>query len=209
MAHDVDGRGPAGSRWWRRAYGALLEWAASKSGIGVIGAVSFAEASFFPVPPDVLLAAAVLARREVWLRAALVCSLASIAGGAAGYLIGWGVWEAVSELFYRYVPGFTPELYQRVAALYARYDFWIVFGAGFTPIPYKVFTIAGGVARIDFPVFLLASAVSRSSRFFLVAGLLRLFGPTVKPFVDRHLGWVTLAVFLLGAAGFAALHALR
>lgn len=195
-------------RWSRRGrelYERLLEWSASRRGLWVIGAVAFAEASFFPVPPDLLLAAAVLARRRVWWRAATVCSIASLLGGAVGYGIGWGLWALVADFFYAWIPGFSPEVYERVAGLYERHNFWVVFGAGFTPIPYKVFTIAGGVAHIDFAVFLLASAISRSARFFLVAGLLRALGPAVRPFLDRHLGWVTLAVFLLGVAGFAVL----
>ncbi|UCF66516.1 MAG: DedA family protein, partial [Acidobacteriota bacterium] len=142
------------------------------------------------------------ARPAVWLRAAMVCSLASIAGGITGYLIGWGLWEVVAEFFYSWVPGFTPEVYARVSALYDRWNFWIVFGAGFTPIPYKVFTIAGGVAHINFVIFVIASAISRSARFFLVAGLLRWFGPKVRPLIDRYLGWLTLAFFVLLVAGF-------
>jgi membrane protein YqaA with SNARE-associated domain len=190
---------------FRRLYQALLDWSASRHGVAVIGGVSFAEASFFPIPPDVLLIAATLARPQVWLRAAIVCSLGSLAGGALGYAIGWGLWEAVDQFFFDHVPGFTPDVYDRVAGLYDKYNFWIVFAAGFTPLPYKVFTIAGGVAGINFPIFLLASAISRSARFFLVAGLVRLFGPRVKPLLDRYLGLLTLAFFVILFGSFLLL----
>ena len=190
--------------WWRRLYEALLEWAASPGGIVAIALVAFAEASFFPVPPDVLIVAAVLARSRTWVRAALAASVASVLGGILGYGIGWGAWEALDDFFYAWVPGFDPEVYARVAGLYEKWNFWVVFAAGFTPIPYKVFTIAAGVARIDFPVFVLASALSRSARFFLVAGLLRVFGPRIRPFIDRWLGWLTLLFVALLIGGFVA-----
>jgi membrane protein YqaA with SNARE-associated domain len=188
--------------WFRRLYDRLLEWSASKHGVSVLGGVSFAEASFFPIPPDVLLIAAVLARPKVWVRAVVVCSIGSILGGIAGYLIGWGLWEVVQDFFFAWVPGFTPEVYARVAELYDEWNFWIVFAAGFTPIPYKVFTIAGGVAQINLPVFVLASAVSRTARFFLVAAALRLFGPKIKPYLDRYLGLLTVLFFILLVGGF-------
>jgi membrane protein YqaA with SNARE-associated domain len=186
-------------------YDRLLEWSASRHGVSVLGAVSFAEASFFPIPPDVLLIAAVLARPKVWWRAVVVCSAGSILGGIAGYLIGWGLWEIVDEFFFAWVPGFTPEVYAHVSNLYDEWNFWIVFAAGFTPIPYKVFTIAGGVAQISLPIFVVASAVSRSARFFLVAGALRLFGPKIKPYLDRYLGLLTLLFFLLLIGGFVVI----
>lgn len=188
--------------WFRRLYDRLLEWSASKHGVSVLGVVSFAEASFFPIPPDVLLIASVLARPKVWVRAVVVCSLGSILGGVAGYLIGWGLWEVVQDFFFAWVPGFTPEVYARVSELYDTWNFWIVFGAGFTPIPYKVFTIAGGVAHINLPVFILASAVSRTARFLIVALALRLFGPKIKPYLDRYLGLLTVLFFLLLVGGF-------
>lgn len=192
-------------RAFKSYYDRLLAWAASPRGLRAIGVVSFVEASFFPIPPDVLLVAAVLANPRIWLRAALVCSVASVLGGATGYLIGWGVWEAVDGLFFAYVPGFSEATYAKMAGLYDEWSFWIVFAAGFTPIPYKIFTIAAGAAKIGFPLFLLASAISRTARFLLVAGTLRWLGPQIKPLIDRHFGWLTLAFTALLIAGFAAL----
>jgi membrane protein YqaA with SNARE-associated domain len=191
---------------WRgihyRMYDWVLKWAAHKHAQTALFVISFAEASFFPVPPDVLLIAMSVAKVKKAMRYALICSVASILGGMLGYVIGLVFWELVSDLFYRWVPGFTPEVYEKVAGLYDRYSFWIVFAAGFTPIPYKVFTICAGVAQINFPVFLLASAIGRSARFFLVAGLIRLLGPRVLPFVEKYLGWLTVAFVVLLLLGF-------
>lgn len=189
----------------RRAYDRLLAWSASRSGLSAIGLISFAEASFFPIPPDIFLITAVLSRPGIWLRAALVCSFASVAGGLAGYFIGLAAWELVADLFYRFVPGVTPEAYSTVSELYRDWDFWVVFTAGFTPIPYKLFTIAAGVARINLWIFLVASAVSRSARFFLVAGLLRWLGPWFRPILERYFGWFTLGFTVLLVGGFAVL----
>lgn len=195
----------AGLGWYRRLYERVLRWSASNHGMWAIGLFSFAEASFFPIPPDVLIITATLADPKVWLRAAGVCSIASVAGGLFGYLIGWGVWELVADTFYSLVPGFSAENYDKVSGLYQRWDFWIVFAAGFTPLPFKVFTIAAGVSKISLPMFLLASTISRSARFFLVAGLLRFFGPKIKPFLDRYLPWLSILFFLLLIGGFFAI----
>jgi membrane protein YqaA with SNARE-associated domain len=185
-----------------RMYDWVLRWAAHKHAQTALFVISFAEASFFPLPPDVLLIAMSVAKVKKAFRYALICSVASILGGMLGYAIGMGFWELVSELFYRWVPGFTPEVYEKVAGLYDRYNFWIVFAAGFTPIPYKVFTICAGVGQINFLVFLLASAIGRSARFFLVAGLIRLLGPRVLPFIEKYLGWLTVAFVVLLVLGF-------
>ncbi len=103
---------------------------------------------------------------------AALCSVFSVLGGMLGYLIGWAFWEAASPLFFGYIPGFTEEAFARVAGLYQKNAFLTVFSAGFTPIPYKVFTIAGGVCRISFATLVAASIIGRSGRFFLVGGLI-------------------------------------
>lgn len=193
-------------RGWRglhyRLYDWVLHWSAHPHAQSALLLLAFAEASFFPIPPDVLLIAMCLAAPQRAPRYAALASVGSVAGGIAGYGIGWGLWEILSEAFYRWVPGFTPEVYARVAALYDRWSFWAVFTAGFTPIPYKVFTIAAGVTRIHFLVFVAASVISRSARFFLVALLIRWFGPRVLPWIERYLGWLTVAFVLLLLGGF-------
>jgi membrane protein YqaA with SNARE-associated domain len=120
----------------------------------------------------------------------------------AGYGIGAFAWEQTHEFFYRWVPGVNEHSVGRVRDLYDQYDFWIVFVAAFTPIPYKVITILAGVCSINFPMFVLASAVGRSARFFLVAWLFRHYGPPIKDFIEKRFALVTFAGAALGVGGF-------
>jgi len=201
---------PAGVRGWHyRLYDWVLHWAGHPRAQTALFLMALAEASFFPVPPDTLLIGMGLSKPKRVYRFAAVCSIGSVIGGVVGYLIGWGLWEMVQDAFYRWVPGFTPELYERVSGLYDEWNFWVVFAAGFTPIPYKVFTIAAGVAKIGFPMFLIASAISRTARFYLVALLIRLFGERAKRFIERWLGWLTIAFVVLLMAGFYLLRYLH
>ncbi len=191
----------------RRLYAWVLHWANTPHGVKALVVLSLAESSFFPIPPDVLLIALCLGDRSKSFRFAFWCSLASVLGGVAGYAIGAFLWHdtGLQEFFFQYVPGFTPERFHSVQSYYERWDLWIVFVAAFTPIPYKVITITAGVFGINFPLFLLASIVGRSARFYLVAALLRRFGAPVQRVLDRHLGWFTLALAALGIGGFALL----
>ena len=142
----------------RRLYDWVLHWADTPYGTPALGALAFAESSFFPVPPDVLLIALGIGRPKLSFFYALVCSCASIVGGLLGYAIGALLWGAVSEFFFRWIPGFTPEVFGRVQSLYLQYGFWIVFAAGFTPIPSKVFTTCSGVMEIPWPNPMVASS---------------------------------------------------
>lgn len=178
-----------------RAQGPQARW--------VLAAVSFVESSFFPIPPDVLLIPMVLADRTRAWRIAALCTIASVLGGFFGYAIGALLFDAVAQpllAFYGYLEKFTT-----FQALYNEWGAWIVFGAGVTPFPYKVITIASGVTSMDFLVFMLASAVSRGARFFLVAALLWRFGPPIRVFIEAHLGKLTAAFFILLVGGFVAL----
>jgi membrane protein YqaA with SNARE-associated domain len=186
----------------RRLYDWVLHFERSPHAGRALFLLAFAESSVFPVPPDVLLIALALSAPARALRYALVCSAGSVLGGICGFAIGALVWHQVDDFFFRFV--FSREVFDRVADLYRGNAFWAVFTAGFTPIPYKVFTIAGGVFGISLPVFVLASALSRSARFFLVAALLRRYGPPVKLFIDRHFGWLSIVFVALLIAGFAA-----
>jgi membrane protein YqaA with SNARE-associated domain len=200
----------------RRLYDWVLAWAYRPSAGVALFLLSFAESSFFPIPPDVLLMPLVLGHRKRWLRYALLCSLASVLGAIGGFCIGWLLWDkaGVSQLFYNYLPGFTPEVFNHVSELYQRYNFWIVFTAGFTPIPFKVITVTAGVfgtgpaveqPGVFFAVFVIASAVSRSARFFLEAALMWKFGPTIVPFIDKYFNWLALAFTVLLVGGFVVL----
>jgi len=205
--------------WWhlhRRIYDWTLAWAYRPSAQVALFCLAFAESSFFPVPPDVLLMPLVLGNRKRWFRYALLCSVASVTGAVAGFLIGWLAWEAlgVNELFFKYVPGVTKEGFNRVSGLYEKYNFWIVFTAGFTPIPFKLITITAGVFGTGskvanpyafFAVFMMAGVISRSARFFLVAGLMRIYGPKITPFIDRYFNWLALLFMALLIGGFVVI----
>lgn len=196
----VDGTfGPL--NWVRRLYDWVLHWAATPYGLWALAVLAFAESSFFPVPPDVLLMALCLGAPLRSLTFAAVCAVFSILGGAFGYLIGAFMWDQVSGFFLGYV--FRQELFDRVASLYQENAFWAVLTASVTPIPYKVFTIAAGVFRIDFVQFILASVVGRSARFFAIAALIYFFGPPVREFIDKYFNLLSIAFVILLIGGFA------
>ena len=192
-------------RLFRKLYDWVLHWAETPYGPLALFLLAMAESSFFPVPPDALLIALCLgAIRKSW-RFALYTSLASVLGGILGYLIGFGLWGSVSPFFFKYVPGFTETAFQKVLLHYQESGFWYVFLAGFTPIPYKVFTIASGVFKLNFFLFLTASAISRSLRFFAVAALFRKFGPEIKTFIDKYFNLLAVLFFILLFGGFLAI----
>jgi len=187
----------------RRLYDRTLALAAHPHAERALAGVSFAEASFFPVPPDAMMVPMILAeRRKAW-RIAAIASLASVAGGFAGYAIGYFFYESIGRPVLE-VYGHADAM-QRFQALYAEWGFWIVFAAGFTPIPYKVITIASGVAGMALLPFGVASLIGRSARYFLVAALLYFFGPPIRQFLERYLAIVTLAVCAVALGGFLAL----
>ena len=193
-------------RWHlhRRLYDWILHWADTPYGTPALFVLALAESSFFPVPPDVLLAPLVLGNRRKWVRFALACSVASVVGGIVGYTIGLTVWSQIDQTVYAWrLPGISEANFAKATAWYAEYNFWIVFAAGFTPLPYKVITISAGVFGINFPVFLVASAVSRAARFFLVAGLIGICGEWIKPKIDRYFNLLCILFVILLVGGFA------
>ena len=195
----------------RRLYDWVLHWAETPYGVWALGLLSFAESSFFPVPPDVLLGPLTLGAPKKWFNFAFVCSLASVFGGILGYAIGIFLWDQIGDWVFAHMSKvkITPENFEIFSKLYDKYDFWIVFACGFTPLPYKVCTITAGIAGINFPMFLIGSTVSRSARFFLVSGLFAKFGPTMKPFIDKYFNWLSLAFLVLLIGGVYALKMLH
>lgn len=193
----------------RRLYDWVLSWAETPYGIPALALLAFAEASFFPIPPDVLLIALSLSLPQNAFRFALVATLGSTLGGVLGYAIGLGLWEAVSPFFFHYIPGFTPEGFQQVKGFFEQYDFWTIFAAGFTPIPYKIFTIAAGAFQINFPIFCVASLVSRGLRFFLVAALFYRFGRPAKMLIDKYFNLLTIIFLILLVLGIMLVNYLR
>ena len=195
------------SRWaiHRHMYDWVLSFAHKKHSSTALAALSFAESSFFPIPPDVLLMPLCLSNRKRALWFATVCTLASVVGGVAGYGIGWGLWHLLQDFFFHYIPGFTEKNFNKVGALYEQYDFWIVFIAAFTPIPYKVITIAAGVFHINMPMFLIASAIGRGMRFYLIAILMWKFGAPIVKFIDKYFNLLCVVFTVLLIGGFAIL----
>ncbi len=189
----------------RRLYDWVLHWADTPYGTPALGILSFAESSFFPVPPDVLLIALGIGKPKRAFFYALVCSLASVAGGVVGYLIGAGLWSLLANFFFTYIPGFTPEVFAKVEALYKEWGFVAVLIAGFTPIPYKVFSIASGVLGMGLPLFALASALSRSARFFIVSAMIYFFGEPIKKVIDKYFNLLSILFVILLIGGFFAI----
>jgi len=266
---------PAAPRlpWWhchRHLYNWVIHFADTRHGPRALFLLSFAESSFFPVPPDVLLAPLTLGAPRKWFRFALACSIASVMGGMFGYFIGFFLWSATSNFFFTHVPGFSrdkivltngqeiagvivPEhveshitfpfkittnirypaaiydtqrvrydniqltdvrqaqvgTFSMVGSLYRAHDWKIVAIAGFTPLPYKVITITAGVVPLNFLSFCIASALSRSARFFLVAGLFAWKGEKMRPVIEKYFNWLSLLFVLLLIGGFAAIKLLH
>lgn len=186
----------------RRLYDWVLSWADRPSGPAALVGIAAAESVFFPVPPDVLLIPLCLGDPKRSLRFAALCTVGSLAGAVLGYWVGAALYESVGQwILQTYGYG---DLYARMGALY-RDNLVVTLGAaGFTPIPYKVFTIAAGGFHVPLLAFVAISAVSRGARFFLVAGLLRLFGEPVREFIDRWFNLLTVALVVLIIAGFVA-----
>ena len=186
-----------------RLYGWILHWAKTPYGTWALFILAFSESSFFPIPPDVLLIALSVVLPKKSLRYAFVCSVGSILGGCFGYLIGWQLMATVGDAIIRFYG--LIDKYEYIQQLYSLYDAWVVGIAGFTPIPYKVFTITAGAFRINFVVFLVASAVSRSARFFIVGGLIYLFGPKIESFIERYFNALAIAFVILLILGFVVI----
>ena len=162
--------------------------------------VAFAESSFFPVPPDVMIVPMVLAERRRAFTIATICTVASVLGGMAGYLIGALAFEAIGRPLIEFYG--AVDQFERFSAWYREWGLLIVFAAGLTPLPYKVFTIASGVAALNPLVFILGSIVSRGLRFFAEAALLWYFGDPIRNFVENNLRFVSVAFFVVLLGGF-------
>lgn len=197
---------PARRGLLRRLYDWVIAWADTPYAVPALFVLAFAESSFFPIPPDVLLIALCIGDVKKSYRFALWCAIGSVLGGIAGYGIGHFLWEVegVRDFFFHWIPGINEHSVAKVSALYDSWNFWIVFAAAFTPIPYKVITILAGVCHIHFGMFVLASVVGRSARFFLVAWLFRRYGPSIKDFLERRFALVTTAIAVVGVLGFVA-----
>ena len=195
--------------WLRRMYAWTIHWAATPQAVPALVFIAFIESSFFPIPPDVLLMALCFAHPKKWAHFAFWCSVGSVAGGVFGWWIGHALWEVVAPWFFAHVPGFTEETFLKVEGFYQKNAFLFILTAAFTPIPYKVFTVASGVFAVPIPTLISASILGRAGRFFLVAAVIRLGGPALRPHIERYLEVAVTLLFLLGVAGFMAIKWLK
>ncbi|MEO1987420.1 MAG: YqaA family protein [Martelella sp.] len=184
----------------RRLYNWTLSLAANRNAERVLFGISFAESSFFPIPPDVLLIPMVIARPAKWFRIALICTLASILGAIAGYLIGMFLFEQVARPILDFYG--KQDSFDRVAEWYNTWGGWGVLFAAITPFPYKVLTLFSGATGLNFGIFLLVSVIGRSFRFFLIAWLLNRYGPPIRDFIEKYLGLLFTVFVILLAGGF-------
>lgn len=187
----------------RRLYDWVMGMAASRHAPTSLFAVSFAESSFFPIPPDVMLAPMVLARPDRAWRYAALCTLGSVLGGILGYVIGYFLRDA--GLWLMSITGHAGGL-EEFQCWYGKYGVWVILAKGLTPIPYKLVTIASGIAAFSFPMFIVASAATRGARFFLVAFVVKRFGPALLPVIERRLALFAGLLFLLLVIGLGASH---
>ncbi len=218
---------PPSWHFHRRLYLWVLHWGYTPYALPALIALSFAESSFFPIPPDILLIPLVAGLPSRWLRFAFCCTIASVLGGLAGYGIGFFAWETVGKWIVEnlvhvelinvmgrqdialppyLVETFGPVLGGRyLFQVYDHWNAWIVFIFGLTPLPYKLVTITAGVARVNLPVFILASTLSRGVRFFAVAWIVNKWGRQASNFIDRYFNLLCLLFIVLLAGGFILL----
>ncbi len=181
-------------------YDWVLHWATTPYALPALFCVAFIESSFFPIPPDILLIAMTVAVPALWLRFSVVCSVASVLGGMFGYFIGHQFMDLIGNGIVEFYH--LQAKFEQIGALYDEHQGWAVAAAGFTPLPYKIFTLAAGAFKIDFPTFVLASAISRSARFFLVGFIIYKFGPPIKVFIEKYFNLFSIVFFILLVLGF-------
>lgn len=207
MPDDAATAAPARRHPIRRLYDWTVSWADRPGGTWALLLIAFAESSFFPVPPDVLMIALCVGAPRASFRFALVCSIGSVLGGAFGWVLGAAAWHVLRDVFIPYV--FPQSTFDQVQALYQNNAFLAILTAAFTPIPYKVFTVAAGVLDVSLPTLLIASAIGRSARFFGVATVFFLFGRQMRALIERYFDLLTWALLAVGVAGFVVVRYLR
>lgn len=191
------------SQFVRKIYDSVFNLSKENGAIYWLFAIAFIESSFFPIPPDVMLIPMILAAPKKAWSIAGVATMGSVIGAYLGYAIGFYFFQLIAEPllnFYGYL-----EKFNSFKDLYNQYGAWIVFGAGITPFPYKIITIASGVVHMNLIVFTIASIIARGMRFFLVAWLLKKYGETMREFIEKNLGWLSILFLLLLIGGFAVI----
>ena len=184
---------------FRNLYNWTLNKASQKNAKWFLSIISFAESSFFPIPPDIILIPMVLAEKSKAYLYALICTLSSVVGGIFGYLIGLLLFNSIGILVISFYH--LDEQIIQFKNYYNSYGAWIVVIAGFTPFPFKVITIASGLFQLNFIIFIICSLLSRGARFYLVSSLLYFFGDKIKIFIDKYFNFLTILFFILLIGG--------
>jgi len=186
--------------WVRQIYDRSLLWVQSPSGVWALFFLAIAESSFFPIPPDIFLMVLCISVPRRSFRYAAICAAGSVIGGAIGYGLGMGFMDTIGMKILAWYG--LHDKYEVVQNLYQQYDALAVGAAGFTPLPYKLFTITAGAFKINFVTFILVSLVARSARFFLVAAFIYKFGAPVRHFIERYFNLLSILFFILLVGGF-------
>ena len=187
----------------RRIYDEVIHLSAKQHALFWLAVISFVESSFFPIPPDIMLIPMILATPKQAWRIAGVCTVASVIGAYLGYIIGFYFFHLIGEPLLNFYH--CMDKFNEFKNLYNEYGAWIVFGAGITPFPYKIITIASGVVNLNLVVFTIASVIARGLRFFLIAWLLYAYGEKMRTFIEKNLGWLSILFLVLLIGGFALL----
>jgi membrane protein YqaA with SNARE-associated domain len=196
----TDTAGIASLSYLRRIYGWTIRCADTPKAVWTVTLISFAESSFFPLPPDLMLIPMILANRAKAWWLAFICTVSSVLGGLVGYAIGYFLFETAGEwIIHTY---HLESAFARFQTDFQAWGFWIIVLKGLTPIPFKLVTIASGVAALSLVQFVVASIIARSFRFFLLAGLIWFFGDWARTFIERYLPWVLGGILVLLIAGF-------
>ena len=178
-------------------YQRVIRWSRHRYANYYLGFVSFIESLFFPIPVDVMLVPIALAKRNQWVSLALIATVFSVLGGILGYVIGYGIFDIIKP----WLIDSTYWKYHEVSKKwFDAYGVWVIFVAGFSPIPYKVFTITAGVLTLNLPIFIIASIISRAARFFLVTGIIYIFGKKLDKFIVKYIeriGWIVVLIFFI------------
>lgn len=182
--------------WGKQLYDWMLSWSESPYGVPALFCLAFAESSFFPIPPDVLIIGLTLGSPNLGLWYATVATVGSVLGGALGYAIGWYGGRPIAKKF------MGQERMDLVHEYFQKYEAWAILIAGFTPVPYKIFTISAGAFYVDFKTFMVASLISRGARFFLVAGAIQLAGPWMKELIESYFNLFSIIFMVLLVLGF-------
>jgi membrane protein YqaA with SNARE-associated domain len=200
MTKQADEKDVQKAGWFRQIYDRSLLWVQSPSGVWALFFIAVAESSFFPIPPDIFLIVLCISIPPKSFRYAAICAVGSVIGGVIGYGLGMGFMDTIGMKILELYG--LQDKYEVVQGLYRQYDAFAVGAAGFTPLPYKLFTITAGAFKINFVTFVLVSALSRSARFFLVAAFIYKFGAPVRHFIERYFNILSILFFILLLGGF-------